>query len=175
MHFPCSMSGAEEVVASKRRPRGVVLQPSEEKDLRRVFETLAGCAKKDLKKKAIEAKQNKMAVLTAKMEQGDRESDEDSESEEEIGCQIDELQEEVESLEQELKQMDEEAKKKITAQDLDHTFRTLGLPKTKKYLEVSSLDVKRCSRHENVATGILCLHVIVVLSLLFFSFRDGII
>lgn len=70
------------------------------------------------------------------MDEGeDEQSGDDSESEEEIGCQIDELHEEVDSLEQELKQMDEEPKKKITAHDLDHAFRSLGLPKTKKYLE----------------------------------------
>ena len=128
--------GAEDLAASKRRPRGVVLQPSEEKDLRRVFETLAGCAKKDAKKRSKAAKLKKIEELNAKMDDQDDESNDESESDEDIGCQIDELHEEVDALEQELKQMDDEPKKKITAHDLDHAFRTLGLPKTKKYLEV---------------------------------------
>jgi hypothetical protein len=87
------MSGGEEELAqTKGRPRGVKLQPSEEKDLRRVFETLAGCAKKDTKKKSIAAKLKKIEELSEKMDEGeDEQSGDDSESEEEIGCQIDEL------------------------------------------------------------------------------------
>ena len=114
-----------------RKPE-VVMSSQESKDVRRVFDHLAGCAKREIKKLALKkTKEIHEPLMVALREAGG--SDEANQSE-----QAEELEVEIYELETELKQMEAEQNKKITARDLDYALKSLGKKLNRKDVEVGS-------------------------------------
>jgi len=108
------------------------LSAQEEKDLRRVFETLAFCAKKEARKKQLETKQAERDRLTFRL---DNENFDDDNAEEELGFQVDVLEQDMDTLLEEVKRIDEHPNKTISAADLDLALRKLGKPSPRKDIE----------------------------------------
>jgi hypothetical protein len=147
-----------------RRLRGVTLTAQEEKDLTRVFGTLAGCARRTALEASLDEKRkvhygaaplglgpshklNTCARRTLLQEREgmsllldteDFDNDDEGIREDEIAAKVDELDTEIGVLEDSLKRLADGSNKKISSVDLDCALRRLGKSYPRKDIEVDA-------------------------------------